>query len=111
MACLLDAASSLQLTAQLQAKMPPPASPQRIHSQMVATPVAGQIALFYLHLPVLTSSVAGAYIFKPNGTEGTPGPLSFTVVEGPVVSEVHQHWTNYTSLTARCACSAGAGGA
>ena len=53
---------------------------------------------------MLNFSAAGAYIFKPNGTEGMPGPLSFTVVEGPVVSEVHQHWTNYTSLTARCAC-------
>lgn len=60
---------------------------------------------------MLTSSAAGAYIFKPNGTEGTPGPLSFTVVEGPVVSEVHQHWTNYTSLTARCAFFVGVGGA
>ena len=53
---------------------------------------------------MLNFSAVGAYIFKPNGTEGTPGPLSFTVVEGPMVSELHQHWTNYTSLTARCAC-------
>ena len=64
-----------------------------------------------LHSQMLTSPAVGAYIFKPNGTEGTPEPLSFTVVEGPVVSEVHQHWTNYTSLTARCACFVGVSGA
>ena len=94
------------------ADSPAQAKDECTHGRALANPIAGQSALPRLHFrSVLNSTGAGAYIFRPNGTETMPGPLSFTVVEGPVVSEVHQHWTNYTSLTARCVCCIGAGGA
>ena len=44
-ACFLDAVGPPQLFSQLKAKMPPPATSQRVHRQVLANPVAGQIAL------------------------------------------------------------------
>ncbi|XP_045601316.2 lysosomal alpha-mannosidase isoform X1 [Procambarus clarkii] len=49
------------------------------------------------------SRASGAYIFRPNNTDALPIALqaNFTIVEGPVVAEVHQVWAPWLSQVLR----------
>lgn len=59
----------------------------------------------------------GAYIFRPEGlsplqvraqstaavvTAAQEGPLSVSIVDGPLVTEVHQTWSDWATLVLRC---------